>query len=109
VDAEQQRACYNLAYIEHAAKNYGRSVELLTEALDKKRWQGNLAPRHRPSILYNRACGYARLGESNSAQRQAWFSKAVADLREVYPPGAVLGPELPMNFKNDIEPGEDLH
>jgi tetratricopeptide (TPR) repeat protein len=109
VDAEQQRARYNLAYIEHAAKNYGRSVELLTEALEKKWWQGKLAPRHRPSILYNRACGYARLGESDTAQRQAWFSKAVADLREVYPVGVVLGPELPMNFKADIEPGEDLH
>ena len=109
VDADQQRARYNLAYIEHACKNYGRSVELLTEALQKKRWQGKLAPRHRPSILYNRACAYARLGESDSAQRQAWFSKAVADLKEVYPPGAVLGPRLPMNLKDDIEPGEDLH
>ena len=110
-DGEQQRARYDLAYVEHSEGNYRRAEALLSEALKKKRWQGKLAARHRPSMLYNRACAYARIGESGSetAQKQVWFEKAMADLKQVYPIDLVVGPELPGNFRNDIKPGKDLY
>ena len=62
-------------------------------------------------MLYNRACAYARIGESGSetAQKQVWFEKAMADLKQVYPIDLVVGPELPGNFRNDIKPGKDLY
>lgn len=108
LDPEQQRARYNLAYIEHIEKNYARSEQLLSEALEKKRWQAKIPARHCSSILYNRACARARLGELNSRQKQNYFDKAIADLEAVFPAGADYSPELVTFFRNDIQSGEDL-
>lgn len=108
LDPEQQRARYNLAYVEHAEKNYARSEQLLSEALDKKRWQTKLPARHRDSILYNRACARTRLGELSSSRKRDYLDKAIVDLEAVFPVGPVYSPELVTSFKNDIQPGEDL-
>jgi len=104
VDPEQQRAKYDLAYLEHADGNYRRSQELLSEALLMKRWQNKSPARNRNSILYNRACAYARLGE---------LEKAIVDLEEVFPDGAdytaAERTELVTQFKDDIRLNEDLY
>jgi hypothetical protein len=103
-DPEQQRARYNLAYIEHAEGNYRRSEELLSEALIMKHWQNGSPARNRDSILYNRACAYARLGE---------LQKAMADLEAVFPAGddytGTEWTELRTQFREDIRPDKDLH
>ena len=74
-------------------KNYGRSVELLTEALAKKKWQLDSPARHRFSILYNRGCAYARLGEKD---------KAIGDLRQAIPDSVPSDAELGKQFLADI-------
>ncbi len=103
-DPEQQRARYNLAYIEHAEGNYHRSQELLSDALLTSRWQNESPARNRNSILYNRACAYARLGE---------LEKAVVDLEEVFGAGADYNAkeraELTGYFKQDIQAKGDLY
>ena len=63
-----------------------------------KRWQNKLPARNRNDILYNRACAYARLGESE---------KALKDLENVFS-GADYSAELVKTFNNDIQPNEDL-
>ena len=108
-DPGQQRARYNLAYVEHVEKgNYARSKQLLSEALEKKAWQNGSPARHRASILYNRACAYARLGESDVSQKQNYFDKALADLKEMCDVGIADRAELPKSFKDDLQPGGDL-
>lgn len=68
-----------------------------------KRWQNKSPARNRNSILYNRACAYARLGE---------LEKAIVDLEEVFPDGAdytaAERTELVTQFKDDIRLNEDL-
>jgi tetratricopeptide (TPR) repeat protein len=98
-DSEQQRARYNLAYLEHSDKNYRRAGQLLTEALSMKRWQNKLPARNRNDILYNRGCAYARLGEPE---------EALKDLEEVFSVRGDYTEELVKQFKQDIQSNGDL-
>ena len=95
LDPEQQRARYNLAYIEHVdRRNYQESVKLLTEALPKARWQLAEPAHHHFSIHYNRACAYTRLRELDSALK---------DLAEAIPPAMPSDPQLKEQFLADIK------
>ncbi|MGH9431302.1 MAG: hypothetical protein ACRD3T_07140 [Terriglobia bacterium] len=94
LDPEQQRARYNLAYIEHVKQSYQESVKLLTEALSKLTWQLAEPARHHFSIHYNRACAHARLGETDSA---------LSDLEEAIPPATPSDSQLKDQFPADIK------
>jgi archaellum component FlaC len=94
LDPEQQRARYNLAFIVHTIeKDYQQSVALLTEALSKTKWQLNEPARHYFSILYNRACAQARLGETDSA---------LSDLEKAIPLAIPSDPRIKDQFLADI-------
>lgn len=93
-DPEQQRARYNLALLEHLfRRDYRRSDELLTEALNKKTWQLERPANHYFSILYNRACSRARLGD---------FDKAIEDLEKAIPSAVPSEPLLKEQLLTDI-------
>jgi hypothetical protein len=93
-DPEQQRARYNLALLEHTfKKDYRRSEELLTEALDRKTWQLERPAGHHFSILYNRACARARLRE---------LAEAIQDLEEAIPAAMPTDSQLKGQFLADI-------
>lgn len=108
-DEGQQRALYDLACVEMEEKAYDKAVDLLTQALEKDHWQAKLPPRHLPSIYYNRACSYARLGDSNRTRKTDLYEKAVQDLEEAFSPGAGKAKELPSSFDTDIRQNGDLY
>lgn len=94
LDPEQQRARYNLAYLEHTVhSNYRLSNDLLTEALAKTKWQLDQPARRRFSILYNRACARCRLGDMEGA---------VVDLEEAIPEAMPSEDALKKQFVEDI-------
>jgi tetratricopeptide (TPR) repeat protein len=110
-DPEQQRARYDLALIAHREKDYASAVALLTEAMGKQHWQGNIAARYRSSLLYNRACAYAKLGSTKTEkeQRKKNFDNAFEDLYVLDPIWRDEEPKFPEYFRDDIEPKGDLH
>ncbi len=93
-DSEQQRARYNLALLKHVVrKDYRDSERLLTEALAKTTWQLSQPPSHHFSILYNRACGRARLSE---------LDQAMQDLEGAIPAQMPSDPLMRAQFLADI-------
>ncbi len=109
-DSDQQRATYNLAWIEQEEGNLSRGEDLLSHALGMTKWQKNLPPRI-GSILYNRACARARLGarETDTTKRGEWLSKSLDDLNATFPAGkAPYDAENVATFKQDIQTGGDL-
>jgi archaellum component FlaC len=93
-DSEQQRARYNLALLKHVVrKDYRESERLLTEALAKTTWQLSQPASHHFSILYNRACGRARLSE---------LDQAMQDLEGAIPAQMPSDPFLRAQFLADI-------
>ncbi len=109
-DPEQQRARYDLALIEHQDKGYASAAALLSKAMEKKHWQGNLGARYRPSLLYNRACAYAQLGnmKKDVDQRKKDFDKALEDLQAVDSLWLDEEPTILDFFADDIQPGGDF-
>ena len=74
-------------------RDYPGSEKLLTEALSKTKWQLNEPARHYFSILYNRACAQARLGETDSA---------LSDLKKAIPPANPSDALMKDQFLADI-------
>jgi hypothetical protein len=121
---DQQRAGYYLAITEHVLGNslrvanavqsrihFGKSKDLLTEALGRTRWQTvEEDDRYRRAMLYNRACAYARLAElsTSEAERDFYSSQAVDDLRQTFPPAQKPGEQRLIDFKADFEKDGDL-
>jgi hypothetical protein len=105
VDPEQQRALYNLSIVEHSEKHYERSERLLTESLDKARWQECPRPDRRYNIFYNRACARVQLAEDpeNRTRTAELHESALKDLQEAFPGG------LEKAFHDDVGPGRDLY
>jgi tetratricopeptide (TPR) repeat protein len=122
---EQQRARYYLSIIMHlrgnaartagkraaAITNYQNSVEHLSKALATSRWQTVEEPAlYYRAICYNRACAYARLGESaeQDPERKASFRRAVDDLNETFPPGQAPDEQRKIDFAGDLQPDGDF-
>jgi len=109
VDPDQQRPVYNLAWFLHGEKKYKEAAEMLTEALEKDRWQETSSPPRRRSILYNRACAWSRSAETAAGPdlRSSLLIKAWGDLDEAFRPGT-NDRILVQNLKSDLQPGGDL-
>jgi tetratricopeptide (TPR) repeat protein len=109
-DPEQQRARYDLALIDHQGKDYASAAALLSAAMEKKHWQGNLGARYRPSLLYNRACAYTQLGNTKTdvEQRKKDFDKALDDLQTLDSLWLDEEPTILDFFVADIRPGGDF-
>jgi tetratricopeptide (TPR) repeat protein len=88
IDPTQQRARYNLAYLELIKEPEGdfvRGIRLLTEALKLPCWQGDQPAQGFADILYQRACMLSRLGGKSSGPEQTdRFQRAVADLETAF-------------------------
>ena len=94
LDPKQQRARYNLAYLEHTVhSNYRLSNDLLTEAVAKTKWQLDEPARRRYSIYYNRACARCRMGDMDGA---------IIDLEEAIPAAMPSEAALKKQFVEDI-------
>jgi len=110
-DPEQQRARYNLALVMHrqSPPDYEGSIHLLTEALDRRRWQEMPDSQHIPEIAYNRACSRTRLAERKSEpDRMSLLNDAMSDLRKVFSRNDVNWSSVGKPFLHDITKGEDL-
>jgi tetratricopeptide (TPR) repeat protein len=106
VDPDQQRPRYNLAIFLHVEKKYKEAADMLTEALEKGRWQERPVLARRVDLLYNRACAWCRNADSVSSvsQRPSLLAKAWGDLDEAFRSGI----EDLTSVKNDLKPGGDL-
>lgn len=110
IDADQQRAAYDLAWIEQDEKNFPAAEDLLSKALEMKKWQRGPA-RNLGSIRYNRACARARQAQAelDPIQRENWANKALADLEETFAvPQRPYNPETVICFLKDIQADGDL-
>ncbi len=125
LEDNQQRARYYLAIVEHlrgnaarsagqksiAVKHYAQSVSLLSEALERKYWQSSEEPgRFRRAILYNRACGYARVAEGTPSEKEARVLRlaALKDLQSTFPADEKPDKQRKVDLENDLLRQGDL-
>jgi hypothetical protein len=126
LQTDQQRGRYLMAIVEHtrgvkklsqktnvldAAPHFAKSVDLLTEALERcTRWQASPEPsRYRRVMLYNRACGRARLAECpNQSDKGKLEADALADLLLVFPEGQEPEEQRLSDLRNDSKDGGDF-
>ena len=93
-----------------AEKHFQRSTTLLTEALARQRWQATQEPeRYQRAIYYNRACGFARLGElaADEQERRKLFRQAVDDLKQTFP-DQTPQEQRKNDFEKDLQKDGDL-
>lgn len=85
IDDDQQRPRYNLAYIAHMQKEYLKSVEHITEALARHKWQVSPYAPRRMDLYYQRACSYVRLGiaAGTPPPKVDYFDFSVKDLKVI--------------------------
>lgn len=85
IDDDQQRPRHNLAWIAHKQKQYLKSVEHVTEALSRHKWQVSPYAPRRLDLYYHRACSYVRLGIAGgtAAIKVDYFDFSVKDLKVV--------------------------
>jgi tetratricopeptide (TPR) repeat protein len=123
LQSDQQRARHLMAIIEHtggteelskgnsakALPRFLESVKLLDYAIAKcTRWQTTLEhPRYGRALLYNRACGLARLAELGF-ETVTNASRAMDDLELVFPAGQEAEEQRVSDLRNDMKDTGDL-
>jgi tetratricopeptide (TPR) repeat protein len=106
---DQQRAYYNLAYIQSAYhKDYDKARDLLKEALRYKTWQRVVTPDPMAAyVYYNLGCAWARIlvrdhqGSSPIDMKEA--EPAISALRKISEIAPILAEDVERDFTSKTE------
>ncbi len=80
-DPHQQRALYNLAWLEHNAGRYQQSIDLIDRSLRETTWQERCIPERVPDLWYHRACSSGCLAKTQQGDsKEKLLESAMQDL-----------------------------
>jgi hypothetical protein len=83
-DPHQQRALYNLAWLEHNAGRYQQSIDLIDRSLSHTRWQERCIPERVPDLWYQRACSSGCLAKTEQGDsKKKLLEAAMKDLEGI--------------------------